>query len=75
MKKAVIFRVFRAAYTIVWACLMLSVILLTLLNHKYFIDDVGYGVLMGIAVIASYVEYLVWDVELIPKEDGNATVQ
>lgn len=66
-----IYRIFRTAYTIVWALLITAVILLTMLNHKYLIDDLGYGVLVGIAVIASYVMILVWNVQLIPPENGQ----
>lgn len=69
--KNITYRIFRTAYTIVWALLITAVILLTMLNHEYLIDDLGYGVLVGIAVIASYVMILVWNVQLIPPENGQ----
>lgn len=72
MKKNLIFSIFRAVYTIVWALLMMCIGTLTLVNHKYLIGDVGFGTLIGIAVISTYVMIMLWNVNLIPP--GNVPV-
>lgn len=61
--KNFLFQIFRAAYTIVWACLLFVLGIVTMLNYGTVMSELAYWALWGVAIVATLVFYKLWNLE------------